>query len=123
MPEKKLHEIANVTNLHASRMSNQNVTVGDITIELRPLTMRLLYFAQSADNIVSMGAEMARLGIVSVQGMDAEYETIDIMGKQVKVVTQDWFLDLNPMLVQKIQAKVNDISYLGDNEAKKLDFT
>lgn len=123
MPEKKLSDIANLPNLHASRMSNQFVTVGDVTIELRPLTMRMLYFAQSADNLVSMGAEMARLGIVSVQGMDAEYETIDIMGKPVKVVTQDWFLDLNPRLVQEVQTAVSKISYLDKNEAMKLDFT
>ena len=122
MAKATVDEIADIPNVHAERMANTDVTIGDVTFTLRPLTMRHVYFAQAAPDMMLRGAEQVRLAIAAVDGLEPEWEEVEILGNTVCAVTLDWFADLSPRVISKLRAKVAEISSLTGGELVKLDF-
>lgn len=121
---KTVKELKNYENLHAARMAGVTVRIAGVEFDLRPLTTSVYTYVETViTNPVERLLEYVRFGVSDVRGEDAEWETVNIAGRDYKALTRAYVDDLLPGPMSELGQMVSSLSAFGTAEARALDFT
>lgn len=117
-------EIKGYDNIHAQRLAGATLKFGEVEFDVKPLsTAQYSYIQATGSDGIALTADWARFGVTAVRGLDAEWETVTINGRECKALTLGWINELVPGVLGEIGQAVSNLSAFGTLEARALDFT